>query len=159
MSSLVLTNVTTLYGTAWTGTAPGPANPSVSGTISSSTDLSDHIKEVKFGMKAKMEDFTTFGDGGFMTQKPGIKSADFSIDFNQDFAASSIDSIFNAAATAGTLLYFDVKPTSSARGTSNPSIVLACYVSDYPMFGNAVGDRAAVTVGFSVTGTYARLTS
>lgn len=159
MASLVLTSATTLYGTGWTGTAPGPGNPTVSGTISSSTDFSDHIKQVTLNMSVAMQDFTTFGDGAFMSQKPGLKGADLSIDFNQDFASSSVDAIFGAAFLAGTLVYLDFKPTSSARGSTNPSYVYACYVANYTPIGNTVGDRAAVPVQFKVTGSYARLTS
>lgn len=159
MATLVLTAATTLSGTAFTGTAPGAGNPTVSGTISSSTDWSDHIRQVSFGMAVNLEDFTTFGDGAFMVQKPGIKSADFSVEFNQDYAASSVDATFAAGALAGTLYYFDVKPTSAARAATNPSIVLAAYVSKYPFVGQQVGNRATATVDFAVTGTYARLTA
>jgi hypothetical protein len=159
VASLVLTSATTLVGTAWTGTAPGPANPTVSGTISSSTDFSDAIRQVTLSMSVAMQDFTTFGDGAFVTQKPGLKSADIQIEFNQDFAASEVDATFGAGFLAGTLYYLDIKPTSSARGATNPSYVYACYVSEYTPVGNAVGDRASVTIPFAVTGTYARLTS
>jgi hypothetical protein len=159
VASLVLTSATTLTGTAWTGTAPGPANPTVSGTITSTTDWSDHVRQVTLSNTAAMQDFTTFGDGAFTTQKPGLKGADISIEFNQDFAASSVDAIFGAAQLAGTLLYVDIKPTSSARGATNPSYVYAAYVSDYTPVGNSVGDRASVTVGLKVTGTFTRLTS
>jgi hypothetical protein len=156
---LVLTSATTLWGTGFTGTAPGAGNPTVSGTISSSTDFSDHIKQVTLNMNVAMQDFTTFGDGAFVVQKPGLKSADISIDFNQDFAASSVDATFGAALLNGTLGYLDIKPTSSARGSTNPSYVYAVYVSSYTPLGVSVGDRAGVTVNFTVTGTYARLTS
>ena len=159
MAVLVLTSASTLYGSSWTGTAPGSGNPTVSGTISSSTDFTDHIRQVTLGMNVAMQDFTTFGDGAFVVQKPGLKSADISIDFNQDFAASSVDAVFGAALIAGTLVYLDFKPTSSARGSTNPSYVYAAYVSDYTPLGVSVGDRAGVTVNFAVTGTYARLTS
>jgi hypothetical protein len=159
VATLVLTSCTTLYGTAWTGTAPGPANPTVSGTISSSTDFSDHIKQVNINNNVAFQDFTTFGDGAFISQKPGLKGADLSIDFNQDFASTQVDAIFGAAMLAGTLIYLDFKPTSSARGSTNPSYVYACYVAKYQPIGQSVGDRAAVTVEFAVTGTYARLTS
>lgn len=159
MASLVLTSATTLYGTAWTGTAPGPANPTVSGTISSSTDFTDHIRQVTLGMNVAMQDFTTFGDGAFTTQKPGLKGADITVDFNQDFAAASIDATFGAAFLNGTLVYLDIKPTSAARSATNPSYVYACYVQSYPPIGQSVGDRAAASVGFAVTGTYSRLTA
>ena len=159
MAAIVLTSATTLYGTAWTGTAPGPGNPTVSGTISSSTDLSDHIKQVTLSNKVAMQDFTTFGDGAFVVQKPGLKSADITIEFNQDFAASNLDSIFGAGFLAGTLFYFDFKPTSSSRGTSNPSYVYACYVSEYTPIGDTIGNRAALSLPLAVTGTFARLTS
>lgn len=159
MASLVLTNTMTLYGTAWTGTAPGPANPTVSGTITSTTDFSDHIKQVTLNSNVAMQDFTTFGDGAFISQKPGLKGADITIDFNQDFVALQVDAIFGPAFLAGTLIYLDVKPTNSARGATNPSYVYACYVQQYSPIGQAVGDRAATSVGFAVTGTFARLTS
>lgn len=160
MATLVLTNTTTLYGTAWaSGTAPGPGNPTVSGTLTTILDLSDHIKSITMNLNVAMQDFTTFGDGGFITQKPGLKGADISIEFNQDFAASNIDAVFGAGLIAGTLFYIDVKPTSSARSATNPSYIYAVYVAKYPPIAQSVGDRAAASVDFAVTGTYARLTS
>lgn len=158
MATLVLSSVTTLTGTSWTGTAPGPGNPTVSGTIASSTDWSNHIKQVNINMPVAMQDFTTFGDAAFVSQKPGLKSADLSIDFFQDFS-SSVDATFGAGFLAGTLYYIDIKPTSASRGATNPSYVYAAYVSEYPPIGQAVGDAAMVSIGFAVTGTYARLTS
>lgn len=161
MATLVLTNAQTTIGTIWTGTAPGPGNPTPSGTIATtqSTDFSDHIRQVTLNLNAALQDFTTFGDGAFIAQKPGLKGADISIEFNQDFAASSVDATFGAGFLAGTLYYIDIKPTNSARGSTNPSYVVAAYVAKYPPIGQAVGDRAAASVDFAVTGTYARLTS
>lgn len=159
MASFVILNASVLSGTGWTGTAPGPGNPTVSGTISSSTDWADHVKQVTLSEKIAMQDFTTYGDGGFMTQKPGLISADMSIEFNQDFAASNVDATFGAGFLARTLFYLDIKPTSSSRGSTNPSRVYAAYVAEYTPVGNAVGDRAGLTIPFSVTGTFARLTS
>jgi hypothetical protein len=158
MATFVLTSATTLYGTSWTGTAPGVANPTVSGTITSSTDLSDHIKAVNINLSAVNVDFTNFGSGGFIENKPGLLGVDLSIDFFNDFAASNIDSIFGAAAIAKSLIYLDVKPTSSARGSTNPSYVFALYVASYPI-GAAVGSASEATVGFMTAGKYARLTS
>jgi hypothetical protein len=161
MASLVLTSAQITYGTVWSGTAPGPGNPTPSGVIVStaSTDFSDHIRQVTLNMNVAMQDFTTFGDGAFISQKPGLKGADISVEFNQDFAASSVDATFYSSFINGTLGYLDLKPTNSARGSANPSYVYACYVSAYPPIGQSVGDRAAVTVGLAVSGTYARLTS
>lgn len=159
MSTLVLTSATTLYGSAWTGVAPGPGNPTVAGTIASSTDFTDHIRQVTLNNNVAMQDFTTFGDGAFTAQKPGLKGADITVEFNQDFAAASVDVTFGGVFLAGTLVFLDFKPTSAARAATNPSYVYACYVSAYPPIGQTVGDRAATQIGFAVTGSYARLTS
>lgn len=159
MGAFVLTSATVLTGTAWTGTAPGPGNPTVSGTITSSVDRSDHVRSVSFGPKLKMEDFTTFGDGGFVVQKPGLMSADLSIEFNQDFASSQIDAVFSVGHVAGTLFYLDIKATNASRSATNPSFVCAAYVTEPTPISGAVGDRASYNVSFAVTGTFARLTS
>jgi hypothetical protein len=159
VANLVLTAAMPLYGVAWTGTGPGPGNPTVSGTITSTTDYSAMVKQISINSNVAMQDMTTFGDGAFITQKPGLKGADITMDFNQDFAAAAVDSVFGAAFLAGTLVYWDIKPTNSARGVGNPSWVYACYLSQYPVIGQTVGDRASVQIGFAVTGTFARLTA
>lgn len=159
MATFVLTNATTLYGTGWTGTAPGPGNPTASGTISSSTDLSDHISQVAFDLTATQVDFLNFGSGGYMESKPGILGADVQIDFFNDFASSSIDSVLWTAFSGKSITYWDFKPTSSARGSTNPSYVFALYVAKYPPGGFQVGNAATTSVGFMLAGKYARLTS
>lgn len=160
MSSFVIINATVSEGTAWTGTAPGPGNPTVSGTINSGTAFTDHCRAITLSPKVMaMQDFTTFGDNGFYAQKPGLLGADLTLDMNQDFAASSVDATFYAVYIARTLIYLDMLPTSSARAATNPSFVVAGYVMSYPVLGQTVGDRAAVQIGIGVTGTFARLTS
>jgi hypothetical protein len=159
MASLVLTSSTLLSGTGWTGTGPGPGNPTVSGTITSTKDWSTAVRQITLGHSVAMQDFTTFGDGAFTTTKPGLKSAEIQVEFNQDYAASEVDAVWGAAQLAGTLYYLDIKPTSSARGSGNPSYVYAVYVESYQPAAGTVGDRAATTVTFAVTGSFARLTS
>ena len=174
MATFVMTSGTTLSGTAWTGTAPGPGNPTVSGTISSSTDWSDHIRQVTFNMASANVDFTSMGSAGYVNNKPGLIDADVSIEFYNDFveggdvaraqrgrvlAVSNVDAIFGAGLLAGTLFYFDFKPTSSSRAATNPSYVVGLYVASCPPLGVAVGDAATATIGFMNAGKYARLTS
>jgi hypothetical protein len=161
LATLVLTSTMTLTGTFWTGTAPGPGNPTVSGTIATtlSTDWSDHIKAVKINLTRANVDFTNFGSGGFVENKPGLADADVSIDFFNDWAASNVDATFGAATIANTLYFLDIKATNSARSTTNPSYVFAVYVSSYPPLGATVGSAAEVNIGFMMAGKYARLTS
>lgn len=157
MATLVYTSEKVQTGTAWTGTAPGAGNPTVSGTVSSATDWSDHIKSATLALASNMVDFTTFGDGGWEVAKPGLKSGTLTVDFNADFS-SSVDATFGPAILADTLFYIDLMPTSSSRSSTNPSYVVAAYATSYDV-GGAVGDRASVTVNFKVTGKPGRLTS
>lgn len=159
MATFVLTSAMTLQGTSWTGTAPGPANPTISGTVASSTDLSDHIKEVSLDLNAADVDFTNFGSGGYMERKPGLLDSDVSITFFNDFAASTIDSIIWTAFSAKSILYFDFKPTNASRGATNPSYVFALYVAKYPIGGFTVGEGSMTQVAFMSAGKYGRLTS
>ncbi len=159
MATFVMTDLTVLSGAAWTGTAPGPANPTISGTITSTTDWSDHIKSVSVNLATVGQDFTNMGAGGFVETKPGLISADVSIEFFNDFAASEVDAVFGPGLLAKTLFYFDFKPTSSARAATNPSYVVGLYVASYPPLGVAVGDAATASIGFMNAGKYARLTS
>lgn len=159
MAAFVLTDCKVIIGVAWTGTAPGSGNPTVSGTVTTDLALNDHIRSVTLNNTAAMEDFTTFSDGGFTVVKPGLFSADIQIDFNQDYAASNVDATFGAAILAGTTYYIDVKPTSSARGATNASWVYKTFVTNYQPIANAVGERTGTVVSFAVDGKPARLTA
>jgi len=159
VATLVLTSTMTLYGTSWTGTAPGAGNPTVSGTVASSTDFSDHIKQVNIDLSRVAVDFTNFGSGGFVENKPGLIDAAVSVDFFGDFAASSIDVTFGPLVTAGTLVFLDIKPTNAARSATNPSYVFGLYLAGYPVVTGGPGEAAMATVSFMSAGKYARLTA
>lgn len=158
MATFVSTSATSLYGTAFSTVGPGPGNPTVAGTITSSTDFSDHIKQVSISLDADEVDFTNFGAGGFKEMKTGLLSASVSITFFADYATSSVNTIFVPAILARTLGYWDFKPTSSARGATNPSLVFALYPKKVPT-AMAIGAAEECTVDFSIAGKYARLTS
>lgn len=159
MAALVLTDAKTIIGVGWTGTGPGSGSPTVSGTVTTDLALNDHIRAVNLSFSAAVVDFTTFADGAYMVEKPGLKSGQLSIEFNNDHAAANVDATFGAAILAGTHYYIDIKPTSSARGSTNPSYVVYAWVEEYAPFGQSVGDAATATVTFHVVGTPARLTS
>ena len=162
MAAFVSTSRMTLLGAAWTGTAPGlPGTQTISGTITSSSDLSSYIRSAEPSTKAAMLDGTTFGTGGYMVQYPGLKSNDqIVLDALSDFAASQLHSIIvTTLGGMGSLVYLDQKPTNSARGTTNPSFVAACYISGYKAFTGSVGTLALASVTLDVTGAFGYLTS
>lgn len=151
-------------GTSWTGTAPGdPGTQTVSGTLSS-TDLSTMVSSVDISLNADELDYTNFGSGGWRQKISGLKAGTLQITFNQDFAASKVDALFGLG---GSLMpfggsgsyYFEIKPTSSARSTTNPSYVGQIVPLDYKPLTGQVGSLAVISLQFPTTGQVARLTS
>lgn len=158
MASFPALTTTIGIGSAWTGTAPGDGDPTVSGTISSSVDATSWTTKSVFGPKFDTVEFTNFGSAGYKTFKPGLFEADINFEMNQDFASSQVDATVWALFIARTLTYLDIKPTSASRSATNPSIVVAGYWVEYPME-FTVGDAAKISLSFKVTGKPGRLTS
>jgi hypothetical protein len=135
----------------------------VSGTITSSTDLSSFCNSVTLGFKAALQDVTNFASGGYVGNVVGLKNCDISLGFNQDFAVTTgLDFLINS--TLGGLgnstgFYLDIKPTSAARGTSNPSYVFHILMSEYPAVAGNVGDKAGVSVSWMSNFKFERLTA
>lgn len=162
MAALVLTNCSATIGTSFLATAPGlPGTQTIAGTVvaASGLTLDTYLRKVTLSDKVAMQDSTTFGSGGYTAQLPGMKSADISIELNQDFASSAIDTTFYGYYAGGSLVYLDVKPTNAARSATNPSYVYACYVGQYEPVNQKVGDLAVVTIPLMVTGAFTRLTA
>lgn len=161
MAIQVLTNATLLLGTAWTGTAPGTSS-TPSGTINSGSgtylDATGYVTQVSVDFSAALQDGTTMGSGGFVTQYGGLKSGTINVTFLADYATTLLADKLNTMGL-GTTVYFDLKPTSSARGTSNPSYVGAYILSSLPFVNVSVGNLPQISVTWSTTGAYATLTS
>lgn len=163
MAAFAVTSKTILLGSAWSGTAPGlPGTQTVSGTISSASDISEYVSSGgEAGTSVNMNDGTTFGSGGFRVQYPGIKSGDtLTFDLVSDFAAAEINAIVKTTLGGiGSLVYGDIKPTSASRGATNPSFVFAAYIQSYTPLMGAAGDLARGTLVLEITGKFDDLTT
>mgnify|MGYP000901236070 CR=1 FL=1 len=164
MSVYVITNATVLAGVAWTGTAPGePGTQTVSGTITSSVDLTAMLDEVELSLAADELDFTHMASGGWRIKRPGLKAGTGKLNFHQDFDASQVDARFGLGGTFGfasaSTLYLDIKPTGASRSATNPSYVLQFLNLGYQPFGGGVGAKSISPFSFPTTGLVARLTS
>ena len=165
MAVFSMTSCTLLIGSGWTGTAPGdPGTQTVSGTITSSTDISTMVASVDLSLSAEELDYTNFGSGGWRQKISGLKMGTIQINFNQDFASNKVDALFGIGGSvipfggSGTY-YIDVKPTSSARSATNPSYVMQVVPVAYQPLSGAAGALAQVAIQFPTTGQVARLTA
>lgn len=158
MAVIALTQGKVQFGTAWTGTAPGaPGTQTVSGTITTPTDLSFWGKALSTPEAFDALDASGFGSGGFRNFVPGMSSMSASITFFQDYAASATYATLSAVTLAKTLTYWDVNPTQSARSATNPSLVFAAYMTQFDFLTAGTGEVAEVSVGLQVTGKWAHL--
>lgn len=160
MAAFVSTSRMVLLGAAWTGTAPGlPGTQTISGTVTSASDISTYTKSGNPATAAAMQDGTTFGSGGYVVQYPGLKSGDDLVfEIVSDYAASLIDVIVRTTLGGiGSLVYVDLKPTNSARGATNPSFVAAAYISGYTPVSGSVGDLSMGSLTLTITGAFGYL--
>lgn len=158
MAIAAITGAQVQTGTAWTGTAPGRGNPTISGTITSASDLSTYCQSVGVECEAATVDGTTFGDGAFVVPFASLKSNHLTLNLINDFALAALDSIIRGYGL-GTVVYYDVKATSSARGTSNPSYVGAVLLTEYKPITVKVGDLAIIQVSWPNYGKFTELTA
>jgi hypothetical protein len=120
------------------------------------TDLSAHIKSATLSVDAAELDTTDMASGGWTEVIGGLKSGSLSVSWQDDVAASSIDSILWPL--LGTVVTFETRATSSAVGTSNPKRTGSVLVTNVPI-GGSVGDLAMKDTTWPTTGAITRATS
>jgi hypothetical protein len=159
-----LTSCYVAVGTAWSGTAPG-GTTTPSGTITTPTDISDMVTSVDISFDSDELDHTSFASGGWRQKITGLATGTIALTINQDFAAGRGDALFGLGGTVGFQpgqsdpYYIDIRPTSAARGATNPSTVAAWVSTSYQPVNGSVGDLAVITLTLPMTGRPARLTS
>lgn len=125
-------------------------------SINGSTALASYLTQVE--LKTSANDITTTAFGStWVSRVAGLKEGSLTLQFNQDYAASTVDATLwpllgsNATVT--------IKPTSTAVSSSNPSYTAVCLVTDLtPVSGN-IGDLATFSVTWPTTGTVSRATA
>jgi len=125
-------------------------------SINGSTALASYLTQVELKTTANDVTTTAFGSS-WVTRVAGLKEGSLTLQFNQDYAASTVDAtLYPLLGTNATVV---IKPTSTAVSASNPAYTAICVVNDLtPVSGN-IGDLATFSVTWPTTGAVSRATA
>lgn len=114
-----------------------------------SVDLSDHIVQVTIDEKFADIDATAFTQGS-KTRLAGLGDHSFKADFQQDFAASSVEAtIYPLIGTTPTVV---VRPTGMTTSTTNPSYTFTPLVLEWMPISGQVGALLVSTQTWPISG-------
>ena len=121
-----------------------------------SVDLSSSIRKVTLNTSRAELDTTTFGNTA-KRRVAGLADNKVSIDFNQDFSASSVEaSIYSLIGTTTTIV---IKPNGTTASATNPSYTFTALVTDWTPLDVQVGDLASATISWPIDGAITKATS
>jgi len=135
MPRLVLTNVAVTFGV---------------------TDISSFVTSVTLGSTYDIVETTAFGNTA-RTRVAGLADNSVSLELNQDYAASSLESVIYP--TLGTAVSMTVKPVAGTTTTANPAYSFSALVSEWTPLNGAVGELATASVTWPISGTITKTTS
>lgn len=110
-------------------------------------DFSDHVSSVEVSLSKDAVETTNFSGGG-REQVAGLKSDEFSVTFQQDFAAAEVDSVLYPLYNNETEFVVTVKPTAAAVSVNNPLYSGTCILLEYQPLAGSVGELSETEVTF-----------
>ena len=120
-----------------------------------SVNLSDHIASVTLSISDDVVETTSFGTTA-RTRIGGLEDATVAIEFQQDYATSSVEAtIYPLLGTVTTIV---VSPTSTVSATS-PSYSFSALVSEWQPLSGAIGELASASVTWPISGAITKATS
>jgi hypothetical protein len=117
------------------------------------TQFGTSLNSAELTIEADDLETTAFG-GTFRTRVGGLKSASVTLNFMQDFASGSVDSVLNGL--VGSIATVVIIPAGTAVTATNPRYTAECLVTQYSPFASSVGDLATFSITWPVTGTVTR---
>lgn len=120
------------------------------------TTWSDHGNKVEIPITVDDEQTTTFGSS-WKARVGGLKDAQLNITFLNDFTTTNLDA--TVWPLLGTVVTFEVRPTSGARSTTNPGYTGSILINSWKPIAGDVGTLATVDVSFPTSGAVSRQTS
>ncbi len=127
------------------------ANISIGGV-----DLSSHVTKVTLSTSRAEIETTTFGNTA-VRRVAGLADSSVAIDFNQDFAAASVEATLYPL--IGSTAAVIVKPNGTATGTANPSYTFSALVTEWMPLDAQVGELASASITWPIDGTIAKATA
>jgi hypothetical protein len=117
-------------------------------------DISDHIASVTLTSTYDVVETTAFGTNAVplaaKTRQAGLVDNSVTVEFHQDFAASSIESIIYPM--LGKISAMTVSPTDDAVSATNPEYQFNALVSEWTPLNGAVGELSTASVTWPITG-------
>jgi len=136
MARIVLNNASIVFGT--------------------SNDLSDHIASVTINTSYDIVETTSFGSTA-KTRIAGLADNSVSLEFHQDFASGSVESIIYPL--LGTAINIKVKPVADTVTATNPQYAFSTLISEWTPLNGAVGELATASVTWPISGVITKTTA
>ena len=136
MARIVLTNASVIFGT--------------------SNDLSDHIASVTINTSYDIVETTSFGSVA-KTRIAGLQDNSVSLEFHQDFASGSVESIIYPL--LGTAVTIKVKPDAGTTATTNPQYSFSALISEWTPLNGSVGELSTASVTWPISGAITKTTA
>lgn len=118
--------------------------------------VSDHGNKVTMNFTWEDLDATTFGQTAHV-RRLGLQDGSLDISFLNDFVAANLDAIMFPL--GGTVVPYEIRPTSSARGTGNPAYLGNIAINGWKPVVGDVGKLVQVDCSFPTSGLNTRATS
>ena len=145
MARIVLTNVKVMF----TDSTPALV------------DISDHIASVTLTSTYDVVETTAFSadavPSAAKTRQAGLVDNSVTLEFHQDFAASSIEQTIYPM--LGKISAIEVTPTDDAASATNPEYQFNAVVSEWTPLNGAVGELSTASVTWPITGKIVKVTS
>ena len=117
-------------------------------------DISDHIASVTLTSTYDVVETTAFSTDAVpaaaKTRQAGLVDNSVTLEFHQDFAASSIEQTIYPM--LGKISAIEVTPTDDAASATNPEYQFNAVVSEWTPLNGAVGELSTASVTWPITG-------
>lgn len=121
------------------------------------TDISSSLSGASLEITVEEVDKTSLGSAGWREVAAGLKSGSVTLNFQQDFGASGVDStLYPLIGTEGTVV---IRPGSATVSSTNPAYTATVLISQYTPISGSVGDLATFDVTFPTVGAVTRATA
>ena len=109
------------------------------------TSLSGNIAAATINTTAAEVETTAFGND-HVQRVSGLKDAEVSLDFHQDYSIGGVHSILQPL--LGSYATVTIKPTSGSVTATNPSVTVVALVTEYNPIESSIGDLATFSVSW-----------